>query len=134
MAFKKDSNITYKVKENGINEIITEKNNTVLMLREVAWGDRDYHLELRKWFVDGKNETAGKGVSFTSEETPHVLTETLAKLGYGNTEKIITNIKNRSDFETSLANSIGMKKVVKAKNTEVEVSNDDYYDPKKLIE
>jgi len=109
MAFKKnDKPITFKLKDGGINELISEKNNTVLMLREVSWGEKeDYHLELRKWYLDSTKETAGKGVVFNTEDSPHTLTETLCKLGFGKTENIVNNIKDRPDF-----NEVILKQVV----------------------
>jgi hypothetical protein len=47
--FKKDGVITFDIKKDGINELIDEKNNSTIMLREVAWGGREnYKLELRR--------------------------------------------------------------------------------------
>lgn len=107
--FKKSNKpVTCKLKEGGINELIAEKNNTVLMLREVSWGDKeDYHLELRKWYLDSQKETAGKGVVFNTPDAPNTLVESMCKLGYGKTENIINNIKNRPDF-----NEVILKQVV----------------------
>ena len=133
MAFKKDKEVTYEVKSGGINEIIDEKNNTALMLREVAWNGRESHLELRKWLINETGEKPMKGISFNSEDSVNNLVHTLSKLGYGNTTKIIENVKNRPDFDDSLAAVIGKKKIIQALETEVEIKESDYYDPKKIM-
>ena len=73
-----------------------------------------------------------KGVSFLTDDGPHNLVDTMTKLGYGNTENILTNIKNRKDFEESLVKVIGKKKVSKAKEETIEISEDDYFDPESL--
>ena len=44
MFNKKD--LSFTIKDDGINELIDEKGNMVLRLREVAWNGRDAHLEL----------------------------------------------------------------------------------------
>lgn len=132
MAFSKGP-VTFEIKKDGINELIDEKNNMVLMLREVAWGGRESHLELRKWIVDVDSEKPMKGVSFITEEGPNTLVNVMTKYGYGNTEQILTNLKDRKDFDDSLNKVIGKKKVEKAKNTEVTITEDDYWDPKKII-
>ena len=133
MAFKKDKEVTYEVKSGGINEIIDEKNNTALMLREVAWNGRESHLELRKWLINETGEKPMKGISFNSEDSVNNLVHTLSKLGYGNTTKIIESVKNRPDFDDSLAAVIGKKKIIQALETEVEIKESDYYDPKKIM-
>ena len=125
--------ISYEVKEDGINELIEEKNNMVTMLREVSWNGRESHLEIRKWVEDAEKETPMKGVSFMTEEGPHNLTETLVKCGFGNTKNIIKQLSVRDDFDNSLINVIGKQKVSKAKSTPVIVNEDEYYDPKEII-
>lgn len=132
MAFNKDSEITYEVKPNGVNALIDEKNNTVMMLREVGWNGRDHHLELRRWIVEENGERPSKGVTFMSDAGPHNLVDVMTGLGYGNTKTILNNIKERADFEPSLVDAIGMQKVIQAKNTEVEIGEDDYFDPRRL--
>lgn len=134
---KEQKQYTYKIKENGINEIIDEKNNTVMMIREVAWGKNiekeEYHLEIRKWYVNTESEMPGKGFTFTTEKSPHNLVNTMVKLGFGETKKIIDGIKDRPDFEDSLAKSISKNKINEAKNKKVEIDSDDYFVPKNLL-
>lgn len=136
MAFKKDGGpIKFEIKENGINELIDEgTGNSSIMLREVGWNGRDPKLEIRKWIIDVDKETPMRGLSFITEQGPHTLTEVLAEKGFGNTEKLITNIKDREDFDDSLVKVIGKKKIVKSKNTEVTISEDDYFDPKSVLD
>lgn len=132
MPFKKDGNISFEIKEDGINELIDERNNSILALREVAWNGRQFHLELRKWIVDETGDKPMKGTSFLTEDGPNNLVNTMTKLGFGTTEKILTNIKYRDDFEDSLVKVIGKKKVSKAKEETIEISEDDYFDPESL--
>ena len=136
MAFKKDGGpIKFEIKENGINELIDEgTGNSSIMLREVGWNGRDPKLEIRKWIIDVDKETPMRGLSFITEQCSHTLTEVLAEKGFGNTEKIITNIKDREDFDDSLVKVIGKKKIEKSKNTEVTISEDDYFDPKSVLD
>ena len=136
MAFKKDGGpIKFEIKENGINELIDEgTGNSSIMLREVGWNGRDPKLEIRKWIIDVDKETPMRGLSFITEQGPHILTEVLAEKGFGNTEKLITNIKDREDFDDSLVKVIGKKKIEKSKNTEVTISEDDYFDPKSVLD
>lgn len=132
MPFKKGP-VEYKIKEDGINELIDEKGNMTVMLREVAWGGRDYHLEIRKWIIDIDKEQPMKGVTFITDEGPNNLVEVMVDKGYGNTEKIITNIKERPDFMDSLTRVIGQKTVDTAKKTKVTITEDDYFDPKSIL-
>ena len=132
MAFKNDGPISFELKENGINQLIDERNNTVMMLREVSWNGRDAHLELRKWVVAEDGERPNKGAVFMTEEGPNNLVNIMTKHGFGDTKTILGNIKDRPDFETSLVETIGMQKVIQTKNTEVEISEDDYFDPRSI--
>jgi hypothetical protein len=136
MAFKKDGGpIKFEIKEDGINELIDEGNgNSSIMLREVGWNGRDPKLELRKWIIDVDKETPMRGLSFITEQGPHTLTEVLAEKGFGNTENLIHSIKDREDFDESLVKVIGKKKIEKSKNTEVTISEDDYFDPKSVLD
>ena len=136
MAFKKDGGpIKFEIKEDGINELIDEgTGNSSIMLREVGWNGRDPKLEIRKWIIDVDKETTMRGLSFITEQGPHTLTEVLAEKGFGNTEKLINNIKDREDFDESLVKAIGKKKIEKSKNTEVTISEDDYFDPKSVLD
>lgn len=134
MPFKKDGPVSYEIKEDGINELIEEKGNMILALREVAWNGRQAHLELRKWIVDENGDKPMKGVSFSNEETPNILVNKMTELGFGDTEVVLNNLKSRDNFDESLERTIGKKKIVKAKNKEVEISEDDFYDPRSMIE
>ena len=132
--FKKDGVITFDIKKDGINELIDEKNNSTIMLREVAWGGREnYKLELRKWVVEENGDKPLKGVSFLTEDGPHNLVHTMTKLGFGKTDVILNNLKNREDFDQALVKAIGKTKVNEAKNSEIEISDEDYYDPASFI-
>lgn len=132
MAFNKDANIQFEINPDGINELVDERNNTVMMLREVAWNGRAHHLELRKWVVEENGERPLRGVAFMSEEGPHNLVNVMTANGFGDTKIILNNLKDRADFDAALIETVGMQKVVEAKNTEYEVTNEDYYDPRQV--
>lgn len=126
--------ITFTIKEDGINELIEERGNMVTMLREVAWGNREAHLEVRKWIVSPDEEKPMRGCSFMTEEGPHKLVEVMADNGYGNTKTVLGALSKREDFEDALTQTIGKKKVEKAKNTEVTVDEEEFFDPKSVAE
>ena len=126
--------ITFTIKEDGINELIEERGNMVTMLREVAWGNREAHLEVRKWVVSPDEEKPMRGCSFMTEEGPHKLVEVMADNGYGNTKTVLKALSKREDFDDALTQTIGKKKVGKAKNTEVTVDEEEVFDPKSVAE
>lgn len=126
--------IAFTIKEDGINELIEERGNMVTMLREVAWGNREAHLEVRKWVVSPDEEKPMRGCSFMTEEGPHKLVEVMADNGYGNTKTVLGALSKREDFEDALTQTIGKKKVEKAKNTEVTVDEEEFFDPKSVAE
>ena len=133
--FKKDGIITFDIKKDGVNALIDEKNNSTIMLREVAWGGREnYKLELRRWVVEENGDKPLKGVSFLTEDGPHNLVHTMTRLGFGKTDVILNSLKNREDFDQALVKAIGKTKVNEAKESEVEISNEDYYDPTSFID
>lgn len=127
MSWKNSGPITYTVNPDGINEVIEENNNMITMLRQVSWGKAE-KLELRKWIVDTDSEKPMKGCAM-GETGWHTLTEILAKNGYGDTKEILTNIKDREDFDKALVQVIGKKKVGQVKETVIE--EDDYFTPTK---
>ena len=128
------SPITFTIKEDGINELIEERGNMVTMLREVAWGNREAHLEVRKWVVSPDEEKPMRGCCFMTEEGPHKLVEVMADNGYGNTKTVLGALSKREDFDDALTQTIGKKKVGKAKNTEVTVDEEEFFDPKSVAE
>ena len=134
MPFKKDQGpIQYQIDPEAVNCVIEERNNTVTMLRKVAWNGREARLELRKWVVEENGEKPMKGFSFMTQEGPHNLVHTLIDNGFGDTKTVLGSLQKRSDFETSLTETIGMKKIIEAKNTEVTVQSDEFFDPKDMI-
>lgn len=128
------SNIQFDVKEDGVNEIVYESNNTCIMLREVSWNNRPHKLEVRKWNIDVNNvETPNKGLTFPCREAADSLVHTMTRSGFGVTKTIIGNIKNRADFEEALVQNVGMQKVIEARNKEVTVTEDDLLDPQAIM-
>lgn len=131
MSFK-NGPLSFEIKENGVNECIDEKGSMAVMLREVAWNGKEPKLELRKWVIDVDKETPMRGTGFLTEQGPHNLSEILVEKGFGKTESILNNIKDREDFNEALVKTIGKKEVEKAKST-ITITKEDYFDPKDLI-
>ena len=121
----------YKYTVGDIDELVDERGNAVIMLRKLAWGEGAEKLEIRKWFVDIDSEKANKGVTFLTEEGPSNLTTALIKHGYGDTEEILQQLKEREDFDQALINTIGETEVRKAKKSAPEKIK--YYDPKEVL-
>ena len=132
MAFGKNKDLKYTIKEDGINEVIEENGNMITMLREVAWNDKEPKLEMRKWIINPDTETPMKGLSFMTEKGPHSAAELLVKHGYGETKTLLGDLSTREDFENGLISTIGKKKVDETKQKE-EIIQDDYLDPKGLL-
>lgn len=120
--------INFKVHPD-FDELIDERGNTAVYFRMVDWNDREAKRpEIRKWRISENGETPDKGVTFLTDDGPKNLAKAIIKKGFGETAEYIEALKDRDDFDDSLAQVIGKKKVNEAKNTEVEV--EDYYDPK----
>ena len=127
-----DNEDKYKYTVGDIDELIDERGNSVIMLRKLAWGEGKEKLEIRKWIVDIDSERANKGVTFLTEEGPHNLTDTMVKLGFGNTENIISELSKRDDFNTALVSVIGETGVKRAKKS-ASTGTETYYDPKEAL-
>lgn len=124
------TNFAYHVNPE-VDEIIDEKGNTVILFRKLAWGSGAEKLELRKWYVDIDKETPSKGVTFLTEDGPHNLVHTFVRKGFGETERVLTELKSREDFEEALCNVIGKKKMDEVK--EQDSGEAEYYDPKEML-
>lgn len=95
----------YEFNLTGIDEIIEEKGNAFIALREVAWGSGNSKLEIRKWYTNANgDETPSKGVTFMTEDGPNQLVETMTGLGYGDTERVLQKLNEREDFRPALNN------------------------------
>ena len=121
--------INFKVHPD-FDELIDERGNTAVYFRMVDWNDREAKRpEIRKWRISENGETPDKGVTLLTDDGPKNLAKAIIKKGFGETAEYIEALKDRDDFDDSLAQVIGKKKVNEAKNTEVE-EVEDYYDPK----
>lgn len=79
----------YETDESKESYIIEEKGNSYTQLAYERWNETsDYKLALRKFYSSAKGETAGKGVTFMTEEGPSELINVLLKEGYGNPDDI----------------------------------------------
>lgn len=111
--------------------LIEEKGNQAVFFRRVSWGGRDAKPEIRKWYVDGTNETPGKGVTFMTEEGPDELVKTMTEIGYGKTEEVLENISKREDFPVAVKKILG-KGVDELVEEYDSVELEDVYDPRAL--
>lgn len=128
----KENKFSYKVGD--IDEVIDERGNTVILLRSVSWNEKPEKLELRKWILSmdesgSSSEKPNKGFSFLTEDGPHNLVNVLIRKGFGKTEKVLNELKDRDDFELALVNVVGKKKLDKAKDTE----SSNFYDPREML-
>ena len=114
--FKKDGE--FKFSKRGIDRVIEEKGSTFMALRQIAWNvsdDEDVEpdkikLDLRKYRMDDAgNEVMQKGVSFMTEEGPNELVHVMLEENFGDTEKCIKILKNRSNFKDAVKAAYGDK-------------------------
>ena len=109
----------FNLEVRGDEFVFDEKANTILVLREESWNDKNnFKLSMRKCYVDKEgNEKPAKGFSFLTEKGPHLLAEELVRRGYGDTNELAKMLKSRDDL-----------------TEELEVKDDEeYYDPKDIF-
>lgn len=148
----------YETDENKESYIIEEKGNSYTQLAYERWNeDSQFRLALRKFYSSAKGETAGKGVTFMTEEGPSELINALLKEGYGNPDDIAkVCIEDRPDIIGAIVYNHGhnsesdedhdMIDTVDDKplmyfvdkyaeyNKEHEITNeDDMYDPEEIL-
>lgn len=124
------ADFTYNIDEN-FDFLIEEKGNQAVFFRRVSWGGRDSKLEIRKWYVDGTKETAGKGVTFMTEEGPDELVRIMTETGFGKTDEILENISKRDDFGISVKKILG-KGLDDVINEYDSIELEEVYDPRTL--
>jgi len=108
MAFNKDKTIK-PIFFGDINETFDESGSRFLALRKVQWAVDDAEpdeskakLEIRKWVVTPEGEQANKGVAFLTDEGPGELAHVLIKHGFGDTKKLLLDLKERDDFKDAV--------------------------------
>lgn len=101
MAF----NGKYERKENGIDEIISERGDMFLALREIRWSSsRPFKLDLRHYKSDEEGGKTLKGVSFTDDDADEIV-NALLKNGFGDNESVAEIISSeRPDLFRLLQN------------------------------
>lgn len=123
------ANLKYK-KNKNVDHIFDKKEKEFIALRKVAWGKGEEKVDLRRWHLDmNDNESPGKGFTL-SEDATHELTLALVKEEYGDTKEILTELKNRDDFSSSLKEVLDDKEL---KTIEEDTEDEDFYDPDELI-
>ncbi len=124
------ADFSYKVDED-FDFLVEEKGNQAIFFRRVGWGGRDSKLEIRKWYIDGTNETPGKGVTFMTEEGPDELVKVMTDNGFGKTDEILEAISNREDFGQSVKKVLGngIEELIDQYDS---VELEEVYDPRSL--
>lgn len=124
MAKERNANFQFEIQE-GFDFILEESGNGSTNLRKISWNGRPYKLDIRKYSYTDGQEHMMKGVSLT-DDGANELTDVLVEQGYGNTKRIIKALRERDDFDDSLLD--------KAIPIVDEDDEEDYYDPKQLLE
>lgn len=113
MAFKKDAEFVYTAKD---EIVIEEKGNKYIKLAMIAWKSEedatedDYRLDIRKYMTNpDATERMNKGVSFMTKDGPNELVNVMVERGYGDTTKVLTSLKERSDFSDAVKEAYGEK-------------------------
>ena len=120
-----------------LNRIVEEKGNVFIALREMKWCaadvEKDFKVDIRKYYMSAEGETVSKGISFGTEEGPHELTRVLAEEGFGHTDDILEAIKDREDFMASLVKALNVEDIDNLGIDASQYKEDDYYDPRKSL-
>ena len=89
-----------------------EKGSSWGVLRKVQWykegkkepDESKAKIEIRKIYQKGNEETIGKGYSFSTEEGPGELAIGLISAGFGDTKKILKEVRKRKDIKEAIEN------------------------------
>lgn len=119
----------------GDDDIIDEKGNITIRLRNIYYGNKsdNVKLDLRKWSInDDGTERMGKGLSFLTPDGPNVLAEVLVQKGYGGTKEILSGLNTRPDFRTSLNSVLGKEDELYDENA-INDNDTSFYDPRQCL-
>ena len=118
----------------GLDEIVDEKGSMYIALRKTAWynegkepSEDNAKIEIRKWQVqDGESQAdmPRRGVTFLTEEGPHNLTEAMVKHGFGDTKKIINQLKTRDDFPDAVQHMY---------DDDESMNSDEFFDAREML-
>lgn len=136
----------YEMNPNGVvNEIISEKGNFFMALREVRWSsDKDFKLDIRNYESTEEKDIPYKGIAFTDEEADE-LTRVFIEKGFGDDKTIAeTLLEHRPNLCDHLRCVEGADfnydedartKLFEIRNKDIELDDDSegYYDPEELI-
>ena len=105
-----DFNAEYHVFKD-YNIVFDESKNKFGTLRLVQWVKQGTEpdiskakLEIRKIVSGSEGEQVAKGYTFSTEEGPHELAESLVDVGFGNTKNILRSLTKREDFMDAVNN------------------------------
>lgn len=119
----------FKYKIGDLNEIIEEKGNTFKALRKISFNDKEEKVDIRTWYsnADG-SEKMSKGCQL-SEEGANNLTVIMTRVGYGETEELLHELKKRDDFIPSLSKVLSNEELEAVGVDISKVDSSEYYDP-----
>lgn len=136
MAF--ENPIKFTIKDN-VDYLLDEKNNTFIALRKIAWGDTEEgKMDIRRWYNNDEGEdTPGKGVTLSNDACDE-LTLALLKENYGETEDVLTILKERKNFKSALNKLDDIKEELYDDGLEVidldSEDEEDLYDPEAILD
>lgn len=139
----------YEYDENGINEIISERGDLFLALREVRWSpDKEFKLDLRNYRSSEEGDTTLKGCSFSDDDADE-LTNIFIREGFGDNDELAnTIVEERPDLCRKLKSifsegadmsnvdsrvSLFKRRQISDETTASE-NGDEYFDPRKILE
>lgn len=143
----------YEFDQNGINEIISEKGDIFLALREVRWSEnKPFKLDLRHYRSDEFEDKTLKGCSFTDDDADD-LVKILIENGFGENEALVDAItssrpdlcyilKEELNSDCGMAKEDARKKLFERRQTEdeemdesgyFERPDESYYRPEDLL-
>lgn len=118
----------------GLDEIVDEKGSMYIALRKTAWYNEGKEptedkakIEIRKWQVeDGESATDSprRGVTFLTEEGPHNLVEAMVKHGFGDTKKVLNQLKHREDFPDAVQHMY---------DNDEDTNNGEFFDAREML-
>lgn len=138
----------YEYNQDGINEIISEKGDLFLALREVRWTDgKPFKLDLRNYKSSEEGDVTLKGCSFSDDDADE-LTRVFIENGFGDNAEIANAIV---EYRPNICREL---KLILAENADLsevdsrdrlfqrrqidderlaDETDDDYFNPKSIL-
>lgn len=139
----------YEYNKEGINEIISERGDVFLALREVRWAQgKPYKLDLRNYRSSEEGDITLKGCSFTDDDADE-LTKVFIENGFGDNSEIANAIvEHRPDLCRELKSIFGENADLSEVDSRVRLferrqidderladeNDEDYFNPGRILE